>query len=141
MSPAVRSFGPCGFGLTAARELVPGTVIARFEGPIVGFSAVPEAEIRHAILLDTDRWMIPQTSARYLNHSCEPNCRVLDSLDVATLRDVGAGEDLTISYNTVEPWERSDYFGHPEHYFGMSAGPSTAAAGRRSVADELTPII
>src|SRR5919199_6267503 len=57
-----------GTALVAARDLPAGTVIARFEGPLVPFTEVPREEIRHALWFDGDRWMIPTSDARYLNH-------------------------------------------------------------------------
>src|ERR687883_650990 len=87
-----------GTALVAARDLPAGAVVSRFEGPLVPFTDIPREEIRHALWFDTDRWMIPASPARHLNHSCEPNCELRDrpgdpdGCDVVTLRDVAAGE-------------------------------------------------
>jgi len=94
-----------GHALAAARPLPAGAVVARFEGPIVPTDAVPDSERAYVLWLGDDRWMIPQSPARYLNHSCAPNCRVLDDDTVVTLRPVARHEELTISYNTVRPGE------------------------------------
>jgi hypothetical protein len=97
-----------GFTLVAARDLSEGTVVARFAGPFVRYEEIPPEEIRHALWFDTDRWMIPATPARFLNHSCAPNCELRDrpgdpdSCDVVTIRSVSAGEELSFSYDLVD---------------------------------------
>jgi hypothetical protein len=90
-----------GQGLFATADLSAGTAVARFEGPVVPWRDVPAAEVRHAVLIAGDRWLVPASSARFVNHSCAPNCTVDDDLAVVTARPVAAGEQLTISYDTV----------------------------------------
>lgn len=96
------SYGKC---LVATKDLPQGVVVERFAGPIVSYEDVPPAEISYACLIDNDKWLIPQTNARYMNHSCDPNCRIADNLEVITIRQVSKGEDLTFSYNTVTTHE------------------------------------
>ena len=40
--------------------------------------------------------------ARFINHSCEPNCMVDDNLDVVTIKPVKKGEELTFDYATSQ---------------------------------------
>jgi SET domain-containing protein len=50
--------------------------------------------------------------ARFLNHSCEPNCeaRFMDGhIWLVTIRDVRAGEELTFNYS----YDLEDYREHP----------------------------
>jgi cyanophycin synthetase len=62
---------------------------------------------RHSIQVDEDRHIIPTTPLRFFNHSCEPNCGLLircgiEELEVHALRPIGAGEELTLDYDTFE---------------------------------------
>jgi hypothetical protein len=97
-----------GSALVATRDLPAGAVVARFAGPFVRYEEIPPAEIRHALWFDTDRWMIPATPARFLNHGCAPNCELRDrpgdpdSCDVVTIRPVAAGEELSFSYDLID---------------------------------------
>ncbi len=53
-----------------------------------------------------------KNKARYINHSCDPNCEVeLTSRTIwlVALRDITAGEDLTYNYG----YEVKDYMEHP----------------------------
>ena len=95
-----------GRSLVAKCDLAAGTVVAKFDGPLVAsFAEVPEQEVRYAILIGPDQWLIPHSAARFINHACDPNCRVNDELEVVTRRPVKKGDELTISYNTATPEE------------------------------------
>lgn len=119
---------PYGKGLVAARPLRAGETVTVFEGPIVAYAAVPAEEIRHVLWLDGDRWMIPRPPARWINHACEPNCRVVDRagdparFDVATLQPVRQGEELTFAYNRVSSAEELAAFWHPAWSFDCACG-------------------
>jgi hypothetical protein len=78
------------------------------EGRVVPYNKIPEEELRNAFELDDDRWVVPNSDARHINHSCDPNCYVSGKLDVITLRKVLKGEELTIMYNevTIEKYMR-----------------------------------
>src|SRR4051812_40926069 len=90
-----------GLGLAADTDLATGTVVAMFDGPVVPFEEIPESEVPYALLLNDGRWLVPKTDARYLNHACDPNCAINGELEVETLREVAAGEELTIAYNVL----------------------------------------
>ena len=96
------SHGRC---LRAQSDLNPGTIVEILEGNILEREQVPENEIRYAIWINTDTWMILETNARYINHSCLPNCYINDDLHIITTKAVKKGEELTISYNVVFPNE------------------------------------
>jgi hypothetical protein len=103
-----------GLGLLAKRDLDVGVVVAHFEGEVVPFEEIPEDEIPYVLNLENGGWMIPTTSARWSNHSCDPNCVIDDQLRLVTSRPVAAGEELTYSYVMID---RADYERRREHYF------------------------
>ena len=101
---------PIGRGLVAAETLEEGAVVERLEGRVLPYSRIPESEIQNVFEIDDERWMVPQSAAQHINHSCDPNCYIsAKNLDVITLRKVHKGEELTIMYNevTVEKYMRS----------------------------------
>lgn len=113
-----------GRGLVATRDLGPGTVVARFVGPVMPLAAVLESEMRYVLWLgDGDRWMVPLAPARYMNHGCEPNCALrdapgdADSCEAVTLRPVAAGDELTFAYNLVDAAEWASHGGDPLYRF------------------------
>ena len=101
------SSGPA---LVASETVEEGAVVERLEGRVVPYSKIPDSEIRNAFEIDDERWMIPQSPAKHINHSCDPNCYISTNLDVKTLRKVHKGEELTIMYNevTIEKYMRTD---------------------------------
>lgn len=50
--------------------------------------------------------MLPRVGsrARYINHSCEPNC-VLSGRSVVALNGIRRGEEVTFDYSTDVDWE------------------------------------
>ncbi len=116
MSGWPSALGRNGYGhsLVAARALAPGEVVERFEGEVVSWAEVPAQEVIYVISLVPYRWLIPRTNARYLNHSCDPSCLVRPTGEIVTRRALGAGEELTISYDWADG---EDVSRHPDHYF------------------------
>ncbi len=92
---------PDGPGLFAAETLEEGTVVERLEGPLVPYSKIPEEDLRNAFEVDDGRWVLPQSAARHINHSCDANCYISTNLDVITQRSVPKGAELTIMYNEI----------------------------------------
>jgi hypothetical protein len=90
-----------GRGLVAAENLEEGKTVEHLDGRAVPYNKIPEAEIRNAFELDDDRWIVPTSDGRHINHSCDPNCYINGKLDVVTLRKVFKHEELTIMYNDV----------------------------------------
>lgn len=105
------AYGDC---LLATLDLEPGTIVARFEGPRVLWDDVPESELCHALLLEDGLWLVPETTARYVNHSCAPNCAIDDELFVRTTSFVRRGDELTFSYNSITAEEAT---ARPEDLF------------------------
>lgn len=54
-----------------------------------------------AVVIDATRY---GSSARYINHSCRPNCEAIDEdgrIFIEALRNIRPGEELTYDYNLV----------------------------------------
>ena len=92
------SYGKC---LIASTDLSIGTVVQCLDGLIVRREEIPEDEICYAIWIDNAKWLILKTDAKYINHSCCPNCIVDDDLTIRTIKPVKKGEQLTIIYNLI----------------------------------------
>ena len=111
-----------GRGLFAAENLEEETVVDRLEGRVVPYKKIPAEEIRNAFEIDDDRWIVPRNNPQYVNHSCDPNCYLSETLELITLRPVQNDEELTIKYNeitvddymrfgsTLPPWDERRTF-------------------------------
>jgi SET domain-containing protein len=62
----------------------------------------PELDGDHANYVGRGKYVIEDTPASYMNHSCDPNCyfkmKSIAVYDVHALRDIAEGEELTHDY-------------------------------------------
>jgi hypothetical protein len=102
-----------GDGLFATRELPAGTVVLRLAGRLVSTAelaaliaeadADPDAAYVDTFTVYEDAHLVlpPGTVAHYGNHRCDPSLWLVGPYEIATRRDVAAGEELTIDYGTI----------------------------------------
>lgn len=102
---------PVGKGLFASRNFRKGQVIGIITGTVY---TDPDYGSTYCIDLGDKRSLEPGEPFRYLNHSCEPNCRMYvieppksarrgkktlpDHLQLCALRTIRPGEELLIDY-------------------------------------------
>ena len=104
-----------GKGVFALRTLPRGTRLIEYTGERLSHA---EADRRYTrlhensphtmlfsvddkVVIDATRW---GSSARFINHSCSPNCEAVDEegrIFVETVKPIAAGEELTYDYNLV----------------------------------------
>ncbi|HEY8807985.1 MAG TPA: SET domain-containing protein-lysine N-methyltransferase [Candidatus Limnocylindria bacterium] len=84
-----------------ARSFTARDRILDFEpGPLVDRDALDSLspwEREHLAEVDIGLWRVLPEPRCYLNHACEPNAVSTDSV-VTALRDIAAGEEITIDY-------------------------------------------
>jgi hypothetical protein len=106
-----------GRGLFARAPIAAGAIVAVKGGAIMDGASL--ARIRDQvspaeIQIEDDLYIAPTTTAEVddnllcLNHSCGPNVGVRGQITFVALRDVAAGEELTIDYAMIDgdPAER-----------------------------------
>ena len=106
----VRRSGVHGKGVFALRPIKKGERIVEYKGEIVSWkkasSRAAHEDPDHTFLfgLDDERVIdanVGGNSARFINHSCDPNCeteQVGDRVFIEALRDIKAGEELSYDY-------------------------------------------
>jgi uncharacterized protein len=103
----VRKSRIAGLGLFAAQPIKPGTRILPYSGEKItkDESTKRLAQGNAYIFTFNDRYDIDgkvlRNTARYINHSCDPNCEVQTTqrtLWVVALRTIQEGEELTYNY-------------------------------------------
>jgi hypothetical protein len=108
---AVRPSRIVGRGLFAVAPVARGEVVCVKGGHLLDRAAlgrhqavVNDAELQVA----ADLFLAPVTEAEFesvmmfLNHSCEPNVGVRGQIVFVAMRDVAAGEELTLDYATID---------------------------------------
>jgi uncharacterized protein len=64
----------------------------------------PSYSSRYCIDLGEGRSLEPDPPGAFLNHSCDPNCELVNAddddgrIELRATRDIAAGEELTIDY-------------------------------------------
>jgi uncharacterized protein len=109
-----------GLGAFAMRPLATGERIVEYTGQRI---TKAESQVRctagnHFIFSLDDEWDLdgdqPDNPARFVNHSCEPNCEAIqrdDRIWLVALRDIRAGEELSFDYG----YDLENYQDHPCH--------------------------
>lgn len=115
--PSTLSKNHFGDSLISTKDLTIGTLVQKFlaeptEKAFNGDLNAPLDE-RHVILLGQDAqgkllYGRVISNARYVNHSCNPNCEVNSAKEIHTIKPVKQNEELTIAYDAGSgKWEPS----------------------------------
>jgi SET domain-containing protein len=108
----VRSSPVHGRGVFALADIESGTLILEYKGKLVSWSSAQrtyarsDAEQGHTFLFGLDDGRVIDgaqggNSARWLNHSCAPNCEAEqdgERVFIRTIRPIGKGTELYIDY-------------------------------------------
>ncbi len=104
----VRKSGVHGRGVYATKAIPKGTRIIEYAGKRVLWESIPEdSEDRRTFLFglqngkDVIDPAIGGNEARWINHSCEPNCEAIEEnsrIFIYALRDLRPGEELFYDY-------------------------------------------
>jgi SET domain-containing protein len=100
----IRESPGAGWGLFARQDIKEGDFILEYTGTKVSTKIADASESKYLFEIDDD-WTIDgvgqDNHARWINHACFPNVEA-DVLDgkilIHALRDIFAGEELTIDY-------------------------------------------
>lgn len=94
-----------GKGLFAGENIRKNEVVLIFEGRAYEAghnSDLPRKIKNHVIQFGKHRWLYPKDEARFINHSCEPNCGIKGLFKIVAMRNIKKGEELTYDYDTTE---------------------------------------
>lgn len=94
-----------GLGFFALRPIPKGKRIVEYTGPLVSNAEVERRSTGKYFFGVNSKWSIDGSPrgniARYINHSCRPNCEALISgrrVWIWSMRAIKAGEELTYDY-------------------------------------------
>ena len=94
-----------GLGLFAVVPIKDGDFILEYTGTKIPTKVADENGGKYLFEID-DEWTIDgetkDNAARYINHDCHPNVEAEisedDKIEISAIRDIAAGEELTIDY-------------------------------------------
>ena len=95
-----------GMGLKTNRTFKKGDTVIEYTGKRVTSEEADKRPNRYLFEVD-EKWTIDgsprENLARYINHSCDPNCEAVhytedDEIIIEAIRSIKAGEELTYDY-------------------------------------------
>ncbi len=101
---SIRKTKKFGKGVYADQKIRKGEVIACFDGAIYDDNYEPWTDdmFNHAIQIGPALWRDSKGCARFINHSCEPNCGIKGLTRVVAMRPIVAGEQISWDYEMTE---------------------------------------
>ena len=111
-----------GKGVFAKRPIRKGTKVLEYTGPIVSREEADEIGTTtvdghtHTMLFTIDKNKVIDGNrggdARFINHSCDPNCEAIqyddDSIWIESLRSIPKGQEITYDYHLEVPGKITD---------------------------------
>ncbi len=102
----IKTAGPdVGMGLFATSDIKKGNFIIEYTGEKLPTALADERESRYLFEIDED-WTIDgsgkENTARYINHSCDPNteAEIRDGhIMIDAVKDIPSGEEITFDYD------------------------------------------
>jgi S-adenosylmethionine/arginine decarboxylase-like enzyme len=100
-----------GKAVFAKEKIFAGENIAVFDGKIYTAKKAsllskapkdPNDPRDHTIQFAKDQYRVSKGLAKYLNHSCNPNCGIKDKFKIVAMKDIKKGEELTWDYDMSE---------------------------------------
>ncbi len=100
----VRKTKKYGKAVFANQTIKKGEVIAAFDGDRFDNDFEPWTKdlYNHAIQYGKTNWRDSKGLARWINHSCEPNCGIKKYFKVVAMRKIEKGEEITWDYEMTE---------------------------------------
>lgn len=119
LNPAIELRGSPATGTwsTFARETIrDGEVISVWGGHVVDGSLLEELSAGgrvHAVQVEEDLYLVSLPrgeSADFINHSCDPNAGLRDSVTLVAMRDIAPGEEVCFDYAMADstPYDEFD---------------------------------
>lgn len=94
-----------GTGIFAGKPYKKGEVVVILEGKKITKKyrgPIDDKEFANWFEISQDVWVDPKIPLSHINHSCEPNLGMTDSITFVALRDIAKGEELTFDYSICD---------------------------------------
>lgn len=90
-------------GVFAAKDFKKGEIVLKWNPKQIltkkEIALLPESEKHYIYNSSPNEYILQNIPERYVNHSCEPNTKVINKSDVA-IKDIKKGEEITSDYST-----------------------------------------
>lgn len=92
-----------GKGVYAAQDILKDEILDEFDGEVydLDYSCWTDDLADHVVQFASNKFR-HSTTAKFFNHSCEPNCGIKDLFKIVAMRDIKVGEELVWDYDMTE---------------------------------------
>ena len=98
--------GKLGCGIFARRQFLPGEIVFEITGQLIPASQYDGST--YAMHLDDEWFLEPTIPGAFINHSCSPNCDMVQATDVSNVLiascNIEPGTELTFDYQWEAQW-------------------------------------
>jgi uncharacterized protein len=97
-----------GNGVFANQNIKKGTLIEDMKGKIVpdNEESHKKYNLNYMCPISKNECLLIKTNGKYINHSCDPNCGIVDSIKIVAIKDIKKDEEISVDYDTIEyEWE------------------------------------
>lgn len=101
----IKKSGIHGKGIFTKKNIKKGEIVFIIKGKLVKFEVHNKKESSKGpnwVGISKNTWINPFEPAKNLNHSCNPSCGIKGKVQIIALRNLKAGEEITIDYSTTE---------------------------------------
>ncbi len=104
MKICLRRTNKYGWAVYAHRQIRKGELVATFDGPLYDdlFEPWTRDMQNHTVQVGPNLWRDSIGLARWVNHSCEPNCGIRGLFQIVAMRTIYPGEEVTWDYEMTE---------------------------------------
>jgi SET domain-containing protein len=98
--------GKLGWGVFASRQFYPGELVFEITGQLISASEYDGST--YAMHLDDQWYLEPSIPGAFVNHSCSPNCHMVQLTDttngLVAVCNIEPGTELTFDYQWEAQW-------------------------------------
>lgn len=107
-----------GKGIFALRNIKKGEVVLKRTGKILCVNSIkniPKHIQDHWFPIGKKKYLLSNSPAKYLNHSCNPNAGIKNNKNLVAMCDIHKGEEITYDYSMVgvDDWTMKCRCGEP----------------------------
>lgn len=92
-----------GFGIFAKKDIRKNEILYEFTGHIINYlesKSIPNKEECRALQIGEDKYIDLDVPGVLINHSCNPNCGIINDYFLVALNDIYKDEQIMYDYST-----------------------------------------
>ena len=98
-----------GLGVFASKPIRKGELIFSFSGVEFRVDDDYKCDVEgYWFQIGDKQWLDDKNYGKFVNHSCNPNSAIFNSIELKSIKDIKPGEEINVDYDATE-WDNSRY--------------------------------